>query len=43
MQPCRHWEHPETKRRLHNLISASGMLEQLDIVQPRQATEEELC
>ncbi|CAM9328882.1 unnamed protein product [Discosporangium mesarthrocarpum] len=43
MQPCRHWEHADTKRRLHNLITASGLLGKLRHVSPRPATEDELC
>ncbi|CAM9613101.1 unnamed protein product, partial [Choristocarpus tenellus] len=43
VQPCRHWEHPDTERRLHNLVVASGLLEKLLTVPPRFATMEELC
>ena len=43
VQPCRHWDHPETKRRMHNLICASGLIDKLKPVPPREATEAELC
>jgi hypothetical protein len=42
VQPTRHPEHVETKRRLHNLVSVSGLLDQLQVLKPRPATESEL-
>lgn len=42
VQPTRHPEHVETKRRLHNLVSVSGLLDQLHVLKPRPATESEL-
>ncbi len=36
-------EGPETKRRLHNLLSASGLLDQLHMIKPRHATFEEVA
>lgn len=42
IQPARHLEHPETKRRLHNLISLSGLLDHLKLLKPRPATLKEL-
>jgi len=43
MQPGRHHENPETKRRLKNLLDASGFTEQLVPVRPRPATRDELA
>jgi acetoin utilization deacetylase AcuC-like enzyme len=43
MQPTRHVEHPETKRRLHNLLAVSGLLDRLTPIKPRPATERELA
>ena len=42
VQPDRTFEHPETKRRLRNLIEVSGLLDVLTPIEPRLATEEEL-
>ncbi|KAG5190994.1 putative histone deacetylase, partial [Tribonema minus] len=42
-QPARHWEHAETKRRLHNLLEVSGMLTALKRVRARAATDAELA
>jgi acetoin utilization deacetylase AcuC-like enzyme len=42
IQPAQHWEHPETKRRLHNLIAVSGLLDELKPLKPRKATYEEI-
>ncbi|KIY94045.1 histone deacetylase [Monoraphidium neglectum] len=42
IQPARHVEHSETKRRMHNLIAVSGLMEQLKLLAPRQATIDEL-
>lgn len=36
-------EGPETKRRLHNLLSASGLLDSLQMIKPRAATLEEVA
>ncbi|KAG1671192.1 hypothetical protein FOA52_010128 [Chlamydomonas sp. UWO 241] len=41
IQPTPHWESPETKRRMYNLLAVSGMLDQLAVVKPRAATMEE--
>lgn len=38
----RHFENPETKRRLFSLLDACGLLERLERIKPRKATEEEL-
>jgi acetoin utilization deacetylase AcuC-like enzyme len=43
IQPARHVEHEETKRRLHNLISVSGLADHLKPVPPRPATVAELA
>ncbi|KAF8062643.1 histone deacetylase-like amidohydrolase [Scenedesmus sp. PABB004] len=42
VQPMQYPEHAETKRRLHNLVTVSGLLEQLAVLQPREASVEEL-
>ncbi|KAF6262071.1 hypothetical protein COO60DRAFT_1268392 [Scenedesmus sp. NREL 46B-D3] len=42
VQPTRHPEHAETKRRLHNLVSVSGLLDQLQVLKPRPAAGSEL-
>lgn len=42
VQPHQHMEHPESKRRLAELISVSGLKEELENIKPRHATEEEL-
>lgn len=42
LQPSENFEHPETKRRLYNLLSATELLDSLIQIKPRKATEEEL-
>lgn len=42
VQPYEHAENPETKRRMRNLLDASGLLEQLTSIEPREATDEEI-
>lgn len=42
MQPAMHFENAETKRRMHELIVISGLIDQLERLRPRPATEEEL-
>lgn len=42
LQPGLHNEHPETKRRMKNLLDASGFIKNLAEIEPRAATEEEL-
>jgi len=42
VQPYEHSEHPETKRRIRNLLEVSGLLKQLTPLEPRPATEEEI-
>jgi acetoin utilization deacetylase AcuC-like enzyme len=42
LQPGLHAESPETKRRLKNLLDATGLTEQLVALPPRPATVEEL-
>lgn len=41
-QPVRHYEHPDTKRRLLGLLEVSGLLEHLLRVAPREASFDEL-
>src|SRR3712207_9215878 len=42
IEPATHVEHPGTKRRLHNLLAASGALDELTPIRPRPADEEEV-
>ncbi len=42
LQPYRHYEHGETKRRLLNLLRVSGLAEQLVAIEPRPATVAEV-
>ena len=42
LQPVAHPESPETKRRFKNLLDASGLTDQLAVMTPRPATEEEI-
>lgn len=42
LEPDRHVENPDTKRRLRNLLEVSGLLERLAAIQPRMASEDEL-
>lgn len=42
IQPVRHFESPESKRRFHNLLDLSGLLDRLVRLKPREATEEEV-
>jgi acetoin utilization deacetylase AcuC-like enzyme len=41
-QPDRHYEHPDSKRRVLSLLDVSGLLEQLLRVAPREASFDEL-
>ena len=43
IEPDTHAENPLTKRRLKNLMDASGLTPQLSVVEPRLATVEEIC
>jgi acetoin utilization deacetylase AcuC-like enzyme len=43
LEPDRHPEHPGTKRRLKNLLDATGITRSLVVLEPRAATLEELC
>ncbi|WP_141582926.1 class II histone deacetylase [Actinomadura sp. WMMA1423] len=42
LQPFMHMENAETKRRLHELIVVSGLIDRLERVRPRPASEEEI-
>ncbi|MGH8629564.1 MAG: class II histone deacetylase [Burkholderiales bacterium] len=42
VQPYEHSDHPDTKRRLRNLLEVSGLLKQLTHIEPRAATDEEI-
>src|SRR5262245_12921312 len=42
VEPDRHAENPDTKRRLRNLLEVSGLLSQLVPVAPRMASEDEV-
>jgi acetoin utilization deacetylase AcuC-like enzyme len=43
VQPGRHHENPETKRRLKNLLDASGFTDKLIPIRPRPASRDELA
>lgn len=43
VQPGRHHENPETKRRLKNLLDACGLTDQLVALAPRPASRQELA
>ncbi|MDG5761786.1 class II histone deacetylase [Natronococcus sp. A-GB1] len=42
IQPDTHAENPQTKRRLRNILEVSGLLEELESIDARAATQEEL-
>lgn len=42
VEPGEHFEHPETKRRLKNLLDVTGLSDALVMLKPRAATEEEI-
>jgi acetoin utilization deacetylase AcuC-like enzyme len=42
VEPVEHWENPATKRRFHNLLSVSGLLQHLIPIRARLATPEEI-
>ena len=42
LQPCQHWEHPDTKRRLHSLLLVSGLYDHLKQIKPSAATRAQL-
>ncbi|MBB5953687.1 acetoin utilization deacetylase AcuC-like enzyme [Saccharothrix tamanrassetensis] len=42
IQPFRHYENPDAKRRAHELVVASGLIDRLTRLAPRSATDEEL-
>ena len=42
VEPFRHIESPEGKRRLRNLVEVSGLLDHLVQLKPRPATETEI-
>ena len=43
IEPGRHFENAETKRRLRNLVEVSGLLDQLVPIRPRAATVDEIA
>ena len=43
LEPGEHAESPATKRRLKNLLDATGLSDRLVVLQPREATVDELC
>ena len=43
VEPYQHAENPDTKRRLKNLLDATGMTGGLTLLEPGQATVEEVC
>lgn len=42
IQPFQHFENAETKRRIHELVVVSGVIDQLHRIPPRKATDAEL-
>lgn len=42
IQPDRHIEGPEAKRRIRNLMEVSGLLDQVRLIKPRHATRDEV-
>ncbi|MEU9505379.1 class II histone deacetylase [Micromonospora sp. NPDC048170] len=42
IQPLAHFESPDTKRRIHELVHVSGLLDNLAQIRPRPATDEEI-
>ncbi|WP_020673327.1 class II histone deacetylase [Amycolatopsis nigrescens] len=42
IQPLQHFEHADTKRRIHELIVVSGLIDELLRIEPRRATEDEI-
>ena len=42
LQPYSHFEHPDTKRRMHELVVVSGLIDHLVRVPTREATDEEI-
>ncbi len=42
VEPFPHWESPDTKRRMKNLLDASGLSRALLALEPRAATDEEI-
>lgn len=43
VEPFKHWESPETKRRFHGLLAVSGLLRQLIAIAPEPATRAQLA
>ena len=43
LQPYRNYEHAETKKRIHELVVVSGLIDELTRIAPRKATENELA
>lgn len=42
VQPFQHFENAETKRRIHELVVVSGVIDQLTRIAPRKATDDEI-
>src|SRR5690606_16947591 len=42
LQPYAHFEHPDTKRRMHELLVVAGLTGRLTRIDPRPAAEEDL-
>ncbi|WP_408898515.1 class II histone deacetylase [Nocardioides sp. R1-1] len=42
IQPLQHFENAETKRRIHELVVVSGVIDRLTRLAPRKATDEEI-
>lgn len=42
LQPYMHFENPETKRRIHELVVVSGLIDRLERLSPHSATEQDI-
>lgn len=42
IQPGRPMEHPDAKRRIHELVQVSGLADRMEILRPQPATDEQL-
>lgn len=42
LQPSMHYENPETKRRIKNLLDATGYVKNLSMIEPREASDDEI-
>ena len=40
VEPCRHWEHAATKRRIHTMLCTSGLIDKLRVLKPAEAPKD---